>query len=302
MNSGLLLRRVLILSAALAVIAGVFSKHLVARAQETERQGAVYGEVDGELLVVDVYQPLTSDVPRPAVILIHGGAGSYGGRSDLRNHAQALAEAGYVAFNIDYRLFGNGRYPWPAQLDDVQLAVRWIRANADQYNVDPDQICSLGHSFGGQLAALLGVRDTPTDGDLPLGAYSSRVACVVDIAGSVDPSQPLEGDGSGADIRLMGGTPGEVPEAYRDASPLAQVSEDSAPFLIFHGTDDEIVPVEESRLLVEALHNAGVEVVYAEYPHADHFYWLSAFGSEGPWELVGPETLAFLGRHLQPPS
>ncbi len=266
-------------------------------------QTVTYGEVGGAELILDVYQPTVSDTPLPAVILIHGGAGSFGDRSDLVDNAQGLAAAGYVAFNIEYRLLEDGKNPWPAQLDDTQLAVRWIRANAEQYNVDPDRICSLGHSFGGQLAALLGVRDTSTESDLTLGEFSSRVACVVDIAGSVDALQPeIDETMQPLMTLLYSGTPNEVPETYHDASPIAQVAAESAPFLIFHGADDEMVSVEQAREMVDALHKAGVEVVYAEYPHATHFYWINLFEIKGSWDLIAPETLAFLGRHLHPAS
>jgi dipeptidyl aminopeptidase/acylaminoacyl peptidase len=95
----------------------------------------------------------------------------------------------------------------------------------------------------------------------------------------------------------MGGTLAEMPEAYHDASPLAQVDANSAPFLILHGADDLAVPVEASRLMVDALHTAGVETVYVEYPSVDHFDWI--FGAER-WSLVGPMSLAFLERHLNP--
>jgi acetyl esterase/lipase len=265
-------------------------------------QAAVYGEVGGVELSLDVYQPATSDILLPAVILIHGGAGSFGDRSVEADRAQGLAANGYVAFNIDYRLLDDGKNPWPAQIEDAQLAVRWIRANAERYNVDPDRICSLGHSFGGQLAALLGERDTPTEGDVALAAYSSKVACVVDIAGSVDSLRPMEDVTLQSVVTgLYGGTAYEVREKYLSGSALAQVDANTAPFIIFHGADDENVSVEESRDMVDALHRAGVEVVYVEYPHATHFYWISFFEIKGSWDTVAPETLAFLGRHLAAP-
>src|SRR5688572_20224808 len=95
-----------------------------------EPQTVVYGEVGGVELILDVYQPVTSDTPLPAVILIHGGAGKFGDRSLEADRAQGLAANGYVAFNIEYRLLGDdGINAWPAQIDDTQLAVRWIRAN-----------------------------------------------------------------------------------------------------------------------------------------------------------------------------
>lgn len=270
---------------------------LEATAETIQPQTVVYGEVGGEELILDVYQPAASDTLLPAVILIHGGAGLFADRSAEADRAQGLAANGYVAFNIEYRLFDDGKHPWPAMLDDAQLAVRWIRANATTYNIDPNQICSLGHSFGGQLAGLLGVRDTPTDDDLPLGEYSSKVACVVSIAGGMDPTRPYL-DSPDLRATLYGGLPNQTMTARLDASPLAQVSADSAPFLIFHGADDENTSVDEARDMVDALHQAGVEVVYAEYPHATHFYWISFFEITGSWDTVGPETLAFLGRHL----
>jgi len=92
---------------------------------------------------------------------------------------------------------------------------------------------------------------------------------------------------------MLGGTPAEEPAAYRDASPLYQVDADSAPFLVIHGAQDVETPVEHSRRLVEALHGAGVEVTYGEYPDAGH-------GSTEPWYFSGPWTLAFLGLHLHP--
>jgi acetyl esterase/lipase len=267
-------------------------------------QTVTYGEADSEELILDVYQPAASDTALPAVILIHGGAGMFADRSVEADRAQGLAANGYVAFNIDYRLFDEGKHPWPAQLDDAQLAVRWIRANAATYNVDPDRICSLGHSFGGQLAGLLGVRDTAEDSDVELGEYSSKVACVVSIAGGMDPTRPYLDDANDASLRAIfyGGIPNETMAVRLDASPLAHVSADSAPFLIFHGADDENTSVDESREMVDALHHAGVEVVYAEYPHATHFYWISFFEVTGSWNTVAPETLAFLGRHLQTTS
>lgn len=269
--------------------------------EEIVPQAAVYGEVGGVQLTLDVYEPPPSDSARAAVILIHGGAGSFGDRGAESDRAEGLAVNGYVAFNIDYRLLDEGKNPWPAQIEDAQLAVRWIRANAEKDNVDPNRICSMGHSFGGQLAALLGERETPTGEAVPLAKYSSKVACVVDIAGSVDPIRPMNDVTiQPAVTGLYGGTADDVRATYLSASALANVDANTAPFLIFHGADDEVNPVEQSRQIVDALHWAGVEVVYDELPHATHFYWIAFFEIKGSWDTVAPETLAFLGRHLAP--
>src|SRR5215213_11501592 len=150
-------------------------------------RGVVYGTVDGESLLLDVYRSVLSGESRPALILIHGGGMWIGSRAHMEDPARQLARTGYVAFCVDYRLVDAeaGCHRWPAQLDDVQRAVRWVRTHASAYGVEQGQIGAYGWSAGGQLAALLGTRDT-RDANAPLASHSSRVACVVDLAGDVD--------------------------------------------------------------------------------------------------------------------
>jgi acetyl esterase/lipase len=256
-----------------------------------------YGEADGQTLLLDVYRPPARETPRPAVILIHGGGWTVGVERWVNvEPAEQLARAGYVAFNIAYRLMDGtpGRNLWPAQLDDVQRAVRWVRANAATYGVDPDRIGSYGGSSGGQMAALLGVRDTRDNSDADLASFSSRVTCVVDLSGDMDLASPYPNPSDNElVVTLLGGTPAEVPEAYRDASPLAWVDQYTVPFLIVHGRSDMVNPVDLSRRMTTALHDAAVEVIYAEFPGVDH---LGAF----EWSLHGPWTLTFFERHLRP--
>ena len=250
-----------------------------------QERNVTYGEADGQELMLDVYRPRAGGDTSPAVILLPGWES---GRSSMITQAQALAEEGYVAFAVDYRLH------WPEHIDDAQLAVRWIRANADRYGVDPEQICSYGESTGGQLAAMLGVRDTRDDTDPALAEYSSRVACAVALAGEHDMTIPYTEDQWNTWlVDMLGGTLDEVPDRYRDVSPVAFVDEQSAPFLLIHGGRDTTVPMEHSRRLAAALQAAGVEVVYADLVDDDHF-------SVADWGVSGAFTLAFLDRHLQP--
>ena len=127
-----------------------------------EERGVVYGTVEDEPLLLDVFRPPARATAQPAVVLVHGGGMWTGSRADMADPARQLAQAGYIAFAVDYRLVdvASGRHPWPAQLDDVQHAVRWVRANAARYGVDPERVGAYGWSAGGQLAALLGTRDT----------------------------------------------------------------------------------------------------------------------------------------------
>ena len=257
-----------------------------------EERGVVYGTVEDEPLLLDVFRPPARAAARPAVVLVHGGGMWTGSRADMADPARQLAQAGYVAFAVDYRLvdIASGRHRWPAQLDDVQHAVRWVRANAARYGVDPERVGAYGWSAGGQLAALLGTRDT-RDAASPLAAYPSRVACVVDLAGDVDLAAYTSPPALDEVVALLGGTPAQVPERYRDTSPLSWIDARTAPFLVFHGALDDVVPVAQSRRLVSALRAAGVEVEYAELPDAGHGDLASS--------RVGPAALAFLGRHLR---
>jgi acetyl esterase/lipase len=253
--------------------------------------GVVYGTAGGQDLLLDVYHPPERATPRPAVLVIHGGGLVSGSRTRLADLAASLAEAGYVTFAIDYRLFTSPTSnPWPAQLDDAQRAVRWVRAHAPRYGVDPERVCAVGHSSGGQLAALLGTRETRDNTDPALAAYSSRVGCVIDISGVADVTDQAI---VACYAALLGGLPEAVPEAYRDASPLYHIDEETGPFLIRHAADDPTVPVEQARRLVKALHDAGVDVVYAESPHGGH-------GLRSNWDRVRPYALVFLELQLHP--
>jgi pimeloyl-ACP methyl ester carboxylesterase len=138
------------------------------------------------------------------------------------------------------------------------------------------------------------VRETRDDADPKLAGISSRVTCVVDLSGDMDLSIPYPDPmWDKINAAMLGGTPEEVPEAYRDASPLYQVDEQSAPFLVLHGVKDRETPVEHSQRLVAALQAADVEVIYGQFPKAGHF-------EIAPWAFNGPWVLAFLGLHLHP--
>lgn len=257
----------------------------------------VYGEAGGQDLVLDVYRPPARDAARPAVILVHGGAWTEGfaDRTYLAGTAEELAKAGYVSFNISYRLMNDqpGHNVWPDQLDDVQRAVRWVRANAAMYGVDPDRLASLGHSAGGQLAAMMGVRETRDYSDPTAELYSSRVNCVVDLAGDMDLTliYPAALDNEIA-RNLLGGTAEEEPDAYRDASPITWVNAETVPFLIVHSGSDDTNLVTHARTMADALHESSVDTVYVELGRGNHI-------TPVLWEVSGPWILTFLAVYLR---
>jgi acetyl esterase/lipase len=263
----------------------------------TIEAGIPFQEVEDRALLLDIYTPAQRERPRPAVLLIHGGGFVGGSRTDADIVAAArhLAEAGFVAVALDYRLVDPGQAGrvWPAPLTDVQRAARWVRAHAATYGIDPERLGAYGISAGAGLAAHLGVRDSQDTSDHDLSAFSSRARCVVALAGPMDGTIPPANPG---DIEvaetLFGGTITQVPNVYHDASPVNHVDRESAPFLVIHGVRDTVVPIAHARRLVAALQKAGVAVEAVEVPDAGH----DVFN----WDRVGARALAFLERYLDP--
>jgi len=259
-----------------------------------------YGEVAGMKLLLDIFKPATEGI-HPAVVLIHGGGWTGGDKKDMHELARGASRLGYVAFSVGYRLSREDGNHWPAQLDDVQRAVRWIRANATKYQIDPQRIGAIGASAGGHLVAFLGTIDTRDNSDPELASYSSRVSCVVDMAGPTDltdnftPKVKLGPYTNDLVRRLLGGKPAELPDAARDASPLFRVDAKSAPFLIFQGKKDELVPPDHAERLDAALRAAGVESKLIVFPEAGH-----GFSKKEDGERFIAETTEFLKKHLQP--
>ena len=242
-----------------------------------------------------MFEPEPRAGPRPAVVFFHGGGLIMGSPLQDMAWAQAFAEQGYVAFMAGYRLFEqfDGANPWPAQLDDARQAIRWIRAHADELNVDPRRVCAIGHSAGGHLASLVGTTEAADAPDPELAGISSRVDCVVTLAGDGDLTVPYENTmWTRVFTKMFGGTIEEVPETWQAASPAHNIDEDTVPFLIIHGNRDGDVPVEMSRSLADALADAGKEYVFAEVP-AGHM------GIRGP-QATDALMEAFLDYQLHP--
>ena len=208
---------------------------------------------------LDLYLPATAEGRLPLVVWIHGGAWWAGSKEGCP--AVFLAAKGYAVASINYRLSQHAIFP--AQIEDCKAAIRWLRANAAKYRLDPAHIGVWGESAGGHLVAMLGTTGTVkelegTGGNLD---QSSRVQCVVDWFGPSDLVTVVQHDDKpgGPVAQLIGGTVEQNKEKARKASPLTYVSNDSAPFLIMHGDQDNLVPLNQSEVLAKALKKAGVE-------------------------------------------
>jgi acetyl esterase/lipase len=243
--------------------------------QESTDQGTVQENVlydQKNNLHLDIYLPAdrATDL-RPAIILIHGGGWTSFDKSTMRGMGQFLSRSGFVAFSVDYRLFNGKENQWPAQLDDVQRAVRWIRANANKYGVNPDRMGAFGHSAGAQLASLLGMEDTRDNSDAALAKFSSRVQAVVAVSCPADLTKDHDRDGDQFFTSFLGADFTKHPEVWQDASPAFHAAKSDAPFLIVHGTQDEDVPIAQAQELYDKLKAAGAKVSLTKVNDAHTF-------------------------------
>lgn len=258
----------------------------------------VYGRVAELELRLDLYRPKGATGLRPGLVFVHGGGWSAGERQGFRWHAEQAARLGYVAVTIDYRLCGQA--VWPAQLDDCQRAVRWLRSRAAEFSLDPERLGSFGSSAGGHLAACLGVRDARDDGDLALAGLSSRVQCVIDYNGIHDLRSPVapSNDARAMVTAFLGAPAEQIPEVSADASPITFVDERAAAMLLIHDPGDDVVDYEQSVQLALALMQAGRPVEMLPAPGAGHGF---AYSPDNAWQQrTWPAALAWLARHLRP--
>ena len=219
---------------------------------------------------LDLYLPKTAG-PAPVVLWVHGGGWEAGDKADPPG--LALLGKGYAVASTNYRFSTTA--PLPAQIADVRAAVRFLKANAAKYHLDPDHVGAWGASAGGHLVALLAVgADIPElDGDRKpaAGAPSPSVRCVIDLFGPTDFATIVPADQAGGPVgRLLGGSSGQKKELARLGSPVSHVSKAAAPCLILHGTDDKLVPLSQSEVFADRLRRAGADVELVVLPGAGH--------------------------------
>jgi acetyl esterase/lipase len=263
-----------------------------AHAQCQTVSGLTYATyVDGggktQPLLLDLLLPSGVAAPLPLVIWIHGGGWSSGSRTPIPEGPTGLCSRGYAVASLDYRLFPS--WSWPVPLHDVKGAVRWLRAHAGDYNLDPDRFGAWGASAGAQLAAMLGTAGDVgivTIGNLTVDlegtvggntGFSSRVQAVTDWYGPTDflqmrfyPTTNSHDAASSDESHLLGGPIQGLPERAASADAITFVTPDDAPFLVMHGTLDDIYPINQSELLVDALRAMSVPVSFVPVPNAGH--------------------------------
>lgn len=294
MSSAYTLRRLAYAAFALTILA--FAPICSRAANVKVDKDVTYGEVEGGPLLMDVYHPDGFSGKRPGVLLVHGGGWMGGDKAYYAHMGEDLAAHGYVAFSINYRFAP--KFHYPAQVDDVQRAVRFVRAHSAEYNLDPKRLGALGDSAGGHLVCMLGTRETRDNSDKELAGYSSKVSCVVDMFGPADFTVRTDGVSPSALMllqTLFGKSRDEAPDLYKDGSPITYVNRKSAAFLILHGTADKLVPISQSERMQAALKSAGVEATLVPMPNDGHGFHIPE-NQERTRVLVAE----FFAKHLKP--
>ena len=217
----------------------------------------------------DLYLPMNVPAGQkaPALILIHGGGFNDGDKRRYReiNFGTNAAKRGYLAMSINYKLRkSKGQVTWPQCIYDVKEAVRWLKLNADKYQIDPERIGALGGSAGGNLAFMLATTG-PEDGFEGEGTrtnISTKIACGVDFYGAVDlmtyKSDRARPDTNKPEMAMFNKTKAEAPDLYRRGSPTSYIRTNVAPLLMVHGTGDSTVLPNQSQLLRSKLIEAGL--------------------------------------------
>ena len=199
-----------------------------------------------------------TDGARPGLVFIHGGGWAAGKKDDLKDAIREAAGKGYVAISVGYRLAPQN--PFPAQVEDVKCAVRWMRAHADEIKLDSKRIGAIGFSAGAHLSMMLGVmdRDDGLEGSGGWADQPSKVQAVVAYFGPVDLLGEYPPVSQEIVAKFIGGTKAEKTAEYRRASPITYVSSGDAPMLLFQGTNDVLVPFDQAYLMARALTEAKV--------------------------------------------
>jgi acetyl esterase/lipase len=295
-NRGMMsLQKYSILASAFFCASVAFSAELVVPESVTFERDVEYANPDGQHLQLNLARPKNKSGLMPAVLCIHGGGFRAGTRDGYNELCIKLAEHGFAAATVTYRLAP--KYQFPAAIHDVKAAVRWLRASAPKYGIDPKRIGVTGGSAGGHLAQFLGVtggvKEFEGDGGHP--DQSSSVVCVVNQYGPSDFTKSYGKSVDAAEVLplWLGGNLETARERHIRSSPLNWVTPDAAPTLILHGTEDKYVAYEQGVWMRDRLKACGVEVELMTFEGAGH-------GFKGPEaEKAEQATIAFFEKHLK---
>ena len=267
------------------------------KVEEIFEPDVVYGKGGEVDLKLNIGRPREAAGPLPCIVLIHGGGWAAGNKNQHNEQVHDFVRKGYISATIHYRFAP--KYVFPAQIEDVKCAIRYLRANADKYGIDKSRIGAVGFSAGAHLSMMLGAmdREDGLEGEGGNPEQSSKVNAVVAFFGPTDfstddwPKQTLpilQG--------FLGGAKAERPDVYRRASPITYVNAGDAPMLLIQGTKDVLVPWSQATAMGEALTRSGV------YGRVDLILGAGHGWGGAEFKRTADETVAFFDQFLKPPS
>ena len=282
-----------------------------ARAQARVEKNVIYGMYSGLALLMDIHHPETSN--GLGIIFISGSAWqarlTYGAgplkEEQIGDWGPTLLRAGYTVFALNHR--AAPRFQYPAAVDDVQRAVRFVRHNARRFGIDPNRLGGLAGSSGGHLIGLTAMLASPAiaDDPDPVNRQAATLQCIVLRAAPTDMVKMIGGStpGTAAVVSFLGRVPTPYPDdqkIYRDASPIVRVTASSPPTLLLHGDADDTVPYAQSVAMEAALRAVNVPVKLVTVGGGAHG---SNFGKDGKPHQQFPEilteTVTWLDRYLK---
>ncbi|WP_442846390.1 pectinesterase family protein [Leeuwenhoekiella sp. H156] len=250
-------------------------------------ENVTYTNVAGKALKADVYYPKNSETNNPAILLVFGGGWISGSKENVRPLAQHFADNGYVAMTADYRLSTEAQYP--AAVLDLKEAVRWMRKNAEKYQIDPERIAILGNSAGAQLATLVGATGYSSIYGSQDFDISDAVQAIINVDGIVSFIHP-EAEESEIAGQWLGGLKNENPQNWKEASPLEYVDSTTPPTLFINSTMPRFHAGRDD--MISILNQHGIYNEVHTIPGTPHSFWLIH-----PWfEKTLQYSLAFLDR------
>jgi acetyl esterase/lipase len=269
--------------------------------QETPTPFGLYGSSlidqtyctpEGSPQKMDIYFP-ASGGPWPVLVFVHGGSWTRGDKDEAAEMQKSMNEQGYALVSINYRLYPTVRFP--AMIEDVKCAIRYLRANASQYNIDSTRIAVRGDSAGGHLVSLLATSDQTAGWDA--GEYSdqsSRIQAAIVLAPATDFSQEFSNDDIQMLVYVAFGTK-NIPAA----SPITHITSDDPPFLLIHGNRDPVMPFEQSQSMYDALQKAGVPSQLVVVENADHSLTAPDGSAKPTLAEIDQFILDFLAKYLK---
>lgn len=229
-----------------------------------------YRNIGGKSLLMDIYRKKMAAKPAPLLLFVHGGGWNHGTRNEYLGYALHFAEMGYTTATVTYRFAGEA--PYPACVEDIAEAVRFVFQNGDKYHYDPDRVVLIGGSAGAHLAMLAAygwhkAGETPDSGMVSAG--KRKIRAVVDLYGPTDLTASYARENYMVE-RLMARKYKEAPGLYKEASPMTFADQNAPPTLILHGTSDNLVPVAQAEMLKHRLDSLKIPNVYRPLPGWPH--------------------------------